>query len=249
MRYIVENKEEFKQYEDHVIKGFLVRQVKDHPNYGTSYCGKVFRLDSQKIMAQNLRGIPQYWNTRTCHENVAKNTRVHIMLALCWVENDDTENKLVVNHIDGNKLNNEVSNLEWCTRAQNNQHGGKLPENCGAGLYNASTDEETIHLVCKRLVEGERPKDLAVELDMSVDVIRKIKTGSTWFHIRKLYDIPDAFKTSFSHDTVHWVCEQINKGISDINIAKDSTNVKMTTIEVKRIRHKIRFTSISDMYF
>lgn len=249
MRYKVENFEDYPLYEDQFIDGVLVRQCTEQPNYGISKCGKVFRLDNKRQMTPNLRGKPQYWNVRTCHNNVAKNTRLHVMLALCWVYNDDPENKLVVNHIDGNPLNNEVSNLEWCTLAQNNQHGRTLEGNYGEGLYNSSLNDELAHEICKRLVYGERPKDLAEEFGLSSDVVRKIKTGSTWFHVRKLYDIPDAFKQEFSSETIHWVCKQIVKGISDLNIAKNSTNSKMTTIEVKRIRHKIRFQEISDMYF
>lgn len=249
MRYKVVNYEKYPSYEDQFIQGVLVRQCKEQPNYGTSKCGKVFRLDSNKLMKQNLMGRPEYWYIRTCHDNVAKNTRVHIMLALCWVENDDPENKTIVNHRDGDPLNNQIDNLEWCTLAQNNQHGRGLDGNFGKDLYNSTMDDEIVHELCKRMIQGERPKDLADEFELSVDVVRKVKTGSTWFHVRKLYEIPDAFKQSFSSETIHWVCRQIVKGVSDLNIAKNSTNKKLTTIEVKRIRHKIRFQEISDMYF
>ena len=49
-----------------------------------------------------------------------KNYFVHRLVALAFIEqrNDDNE----VNHIDGNKRNNCVDNLEWCSHRQNMQH-------------------------------------------------------------------------------------------------------------------------------
>jgi len=45
---------------------------------------------------------------------------IHRAIAFAFIENKN--NYPQINHIDGNKLNNNLSNLEWCTRSQNIRH-------------------------------------------------------------------------------------------------------------------------------
>lgn len=52
-----------------------------------------------------------------------KTCRVHRLAAYAFIPNDNPTEKIEVNHVDENKANNHVSNLEWCTREQNCNHG------------------------------------------------------------------------------------------------------------------------------
>lgn len=54
-------------------------------------------------------------NQKSIHE------RVHVILAHAFIPNPN--NYKYINHIDSNKTNNSLSNLEWCTNSYNVKHG------------------------------------------------------------------------------------------------------------------------------
>lgn len=85
--------------------------------------------------------------------------------------------------------------------------------------------------------------------DVSKDIIRKIKSDDSYPSIRKLYNIEHDYKIDLSEQTVRWVCERINEGLGDVPITKLSNNKSLNVYDVKRIRNKIRYRTISDEYF
>ena len=77
---------------------------------GVSKGAKVGRILAK---AYNTRG---YLMTTLWKNNVSRSYTIHLLVAQAFVEGDFS---LTVDHIDGNKLNNDPSNLEWITREEN----------------------------------------------------------------------------------------------------------------------------------
>lgn len=237
--------------EKFTINGYTVIKSTEHPNYAASECGKVFRISSGKELTKTYNKNTGYNMVRMCHNNHARTVRVNRVMGFTWVDNPSPDVYDCINHIDGNKINDAASNLEWCSGSQNQRHAIETGlKGKGSELYNAQLMEDQVHEICKRLEEGYRISDLAKEFEVSKDIIRKLRSGDSYFHIRQLYvNIPCNYKTSYSESTVRWVCDQIVKGHGDTSIAKSSTNTDLTTIDVKRIRYKVRYKVISDEYF
>lgn len=71
--------------------------------------------------------------------NTVKTKKIHCLVADTFLPL--IEDKLFVNHIDGNKQNNHIDNLEWCNRSENMQHAYKL------GLVNNPKGEKAYNSV------------------------------------------------------------------------------------------------------
>lgn len=100
------------------------------------------RLDGKKYKGKMMKQhiTRNYYSVKlTSHEGEHKQYVVNRLVESAFIDNP--ENKPFVNHIDGNKLNNCLDNLEWCTQSENVRHAHDN------GLVNVSKGED--HYKCK----------------------------------------------------------------------------------------------------
>jgi hypothetical protein len=88
---------------------------KDFDNYLIFPEGMVFNIKRNNFLKESLGD--GYLKVRLCKNSKYHNFSIHRLVALVYITNP--LNKKEVNHIDGNKLNNNISNLEWNTSAEN----------------------------------------------------------------------------------------------------------------------------------
>lgn len=88
--------------------------------YSISSLGRVLSLKSNKIMKQSETRGYMTVGFSLGQRGKVKRFSIHRLVALAFIENPHS--KPQVNHIDGNKKNNDVSNLEWSTAKENIGH-------------------------------------------------------------------------------------------------------------------------------
>lgn len=100
----------------------------------------VTQLVGEKIKSTRLLSSG-YLVTDLYKDNKSKTAKIHRLVAETFIPNPNS--KETVNHIDGNKLNNRVDNLEWATHREQNEHFYKT------GLKSKESINKTIQSMIK----------------------------------------------------------------------------------------------------
>lgn len=147
---------------------------------GTRYKGK------EKRKHLSGRG---YLYSKLSIGGVQKSLFIHKLVAEAFLEN--TENKPHVNHIDGNKINNKVENLEWCTHAENMRHAMRTGLNDGHSKFKEGNTNSNSKVTSEQVIEIRRLKTetklsnyvIGNMFNIYESAVRKIATRQNWKHI------------------------------------------------------------------
>lgn len=105
-----------------------------------------------------------------------KSFLVHRLVCSAFIPN--TQSDPQVNHIDGNKMNNHFSNLEWASAYKNINHA--LATGLSKKVKNSKINEEAAAVIRERLRMGVKQKDIAASFNISISTVSRVKLNQSW---------------------------------------------------------------------
>lgn len=105
----------------------------------------------------------------------------HRLIANAFIPNPD--NLPCINHIDGNKLNNQLSNLEWATYSDNTKHAfrmGLTHPAIGKNTKHGKFTEEDIKYIRMLNKQGKSQYQIASIYNVTRSTIQQILEGKTY---------------------------------------------------------------------
>lgn len=129
------------------------REIDGCPGYEVSNTGKVrntnyHRQGIVKEVAVTTKGFGRYKSVHLSVNGKAVTKRVHRLVAEAFIPNP--EDKVQINHIDGDKMNNNVENLEWCSPKENAEHASRT------GLVDERTASQSTKIRVTEISTGKQ---------------------------------------------------------------------------------------------
>lgn len=132
-------------------------------------------LDHRGYLRLNLR-----------HLGKDKNSKIHRLVAQAFLPNP--HNKPQVNHLNGDKLDNNVCNLEWCTQNENIEHAfanGLM--RVGEKHGNSRLSSDQVVSIKQLLKQRENSiTDIARKFNVGISTIHDIKSGKQWKSVESI---------------------------------------------------------------
>lgn len=172
------------------------------PMYTISTDGKVKNIKTGKYLKYGVTAAGYYTVGLQHNDNSRHIYYIHKLVAETFLDKCDYDEQ--VNHIDKDRSNNNVYNLEWCTQLENLEHQfscvnetkkaqsksywGKISYGSENGM--AKINEDQCKYICSLLSQGYSRSEVIKLCDFPVSytIVRFIHERKRWKHISKKYD-------------------------------------------------------------
>lgn len=202
-------------------------------SYLISNYTRVYSLISGRFLKQRINKTTGYAEINLMSvDGDCMKVNIHRILMMTFSPNINSD-KYVINHIDGNKLNNSLSNLEWCTEKYNMMHASKhglLHPQHGETHTCAIISKEKCIEICK-LLESRRytNKKIAEMAEIPIHIVDSIIQKKAWKDVSKDFDLSyekERLPKIFTYDELHGICKyfQENSKPDDMSLRKHLRN-------------------------
>lgn len=176
------------------------KEIPGSLHYAISNQGKIKRLEhkkwnknnnsyslfKEKYLSVSFNNTKKYGRIAVYYKDGTKKVEsIHRLVASCFLPNP--YNLPQVNHIDGNKTNNYVSNLEWCTGKENMQHRINIlkvkPWKNGSECNFHKLTEKEIYEIADLIKKGVRKNKIAKMYSVVPSTITELSSGRSWKHL------------------------------------------------------------------
>lgn len=198
--------------------------------YAVTRDGRIYSIRAGRFMS--LKENPNGY----IGVNLAKNGKkyrylVHRLVAMAFIPNP--ENKKTVNHKDGVKSNNTLSNLEWATYSEQILHAIDTGLRPNQSLrWDRKLSDDTVHKICQYLEEGFRTVEVARLLGVQRHVVKNIRSGTQYMDIVSRYDTAKITRKTgrISVSKLDRICELLESKL-DYQLICDALDIKMETLQ------------------
>jgi hypothetical protein len=135
--------------------------------YQVSNLGNIKNILTKQILGKFGK---RYYETYLYKNGKRKCFKIHRLVAQAFIPN--LNNKSEVNHIDGNRYNNTVSNLEWVTRQENMNHASQHKLlSCKESIEKTRKDIEAINIISGEIIQFKSLSEAGRVLGINVSNI------------------------------------------------------------------------------
>lgn len=206
---------------------------KGRTDYLISNTGVVYSKKSKKILKPQLSNCG-YLRVELYINGCSYKKSIHRLVAIAFIPNPLF--KPQVNHKNGDKTNNNVSNLEWVTESENEKEAyriGLKTSKLGEESHFCKTNKSTIKYICKLIEDGEYTLiEISNLTNVSIAMIYRIYWRKSWTNISYKYDFENCKQSHNKYTDIQ--IEKVFKYLSEDELTiyeiSDKTNVKTSTI-------------------
>lgn len=158
----------------------LAIYIKNDGNFAGGF-HKHFKVRNQQTNKYGYKTI------KLCKYGKCQRYTVHRLVAKAFIPTDNYENQ--INHIDGNKTNNNITNLEWVTPAENMKHAwdtGLINSDHTVGSKHANaklTEAQVIEMRELYATGNYKRKELCDKYNIKLSTFKDIVSRRSWQHV------------------------------------------------------------------